>query len=300
MLAWSSQSLGIVKLNLGELEAAEEYLSNGMQAWKRIKNRWIQCINLRWIAYIYQLRGLYERADDLLEQSTQMGKTTGMARVQIWGMVAKAGLNFDRGDLLQARNNLEQLKPLVKNNQVNKIKYLFISGRLEHVQVKHQKALEHLKTACDLVKSSSGSYGWPAVYCLLAVVLHELGEQRAAFENFKQALGILSKEYEHPELVETLEWLAIFCADHEQWQAATRFIAAIDALRQISGIVPPVPYQQRWGATRERVKENLSEGDFTKAWDEANAIEQLSLPDYALEQLVKLKSDEQLKTHARS
>ena len=44
-----------------------------------------------------------------------------MPRVKIWGLLAKAGLNFDRGDLLQAQNNLEQLKPLVKNNQVDNI-----------------------------------------------------------------------------------------------------------------------------------------------------------------------------------
>jgi len=107
-------------------------------------------------------------------------------------------------------------------------------------------------------------------------------------ENFRQALAILSDEYEHPELVETLEWLAISCADLGQWIVATHFIAAADSLRQISGIVPPVPYRQHWGTTKDRAKENISESEYKIAWDEATKIEQVSLPEYAFGKIASL------------
>ena len=92
-------------------------------------------------------------------------------------------------------------------------------------------------------------------------------------------------------MVETFEWLAIYCTDFGEWQTAARFIAAVDSLRQISGIVPPVPYREKWAKTRQRVQKNLSEVEYQDAWDEASAIEQLSLPEYALEQLAALESD---------
>ena len=307
MLAWASHFLGLVKIDLGEYEAAEEFLWNGLQAWRRIKNRSFQCSNLMWIAEIYQYRGFYKRAADLLEDSIKLGKTTGMLNVQIWELLSKARLNFDRDDLLQAQYNLEELKPLDINNPDEKTNYLLISGRIAYVQGNLQQALEYLKTACDYGESYTRSYGLVSfffsqatVYCLMAVVQHELGKDHAAAESFRNSLLSLSKEYEHDVLVDTLEWLAVYCADLGQWDVATRFVAAIDSLRQISGIVPPVPYRQRWGATRDRTKENLPEGDFTIAWEEASAIHHLSLPDYALEQIAKLNSDKLFETHARS
>lgn len=138
------------------------------------------------------------------------------------------------------------------------------------------------------MKSFSRSYGFPVVYCYLAVVQHELEEERAALENFRQALEILSRAYEHPELVETLEWLAIYCADLEQWSIAGHYIAAINALRQISDIIPPVPYRARWTETKERVKINLPAADYREACEEVQTVEQVALPEYALENLAAI------------
>jgi len=44
-------------------------------------------------------------------------------------------------------------------------------------------------------------------------------------------------------MLETLKWLAIYCANLEQWGVTARIAAAIDTLYQISSIVPPDPYQ---------------------------------------------------------
>ena len=193
---------------------------------------------------------------------------------------------------------LQQLTSQIKDDTEQKINYLFISGQLKHIQGKINNAYENLIEACDSVDSYQGSYGWPGVYCLLAVVLHELGEDNTALQNFQQALEILSKEYEHPEMLETVEWLALYCADLEEWIIAAHFLAASDSLRQISGIVPPVPYRELWTQTRKRVKENLSKGEYQKAWEEASAIEQLSIPEYALEQLARLETDGQFVAQA--
>jgi len=61
---------------------------------------------------------------------------------------------------------------------------LLISARIVLAQEKHQGALEHLKSACNLVKSSRGSYGWPIFYSLQAAGFHEVGVERAVLVNF--------------------------------------------------------------------------------------------------------------------
>jgi tetratricopeptide (TPR) repeat protein len=291
MLAMSAQALGWDKLTLGDLEEAEEYQWIAYHAWRRLKNRWVLLENLRCLAMIEQYRGLYEQGVELLEQAFQLGKRTGRPQALVDINEAKASLEFDRGDLLRARDHLDELIPFIENNQRLKIIYLFLSGRLGHVQGKNQDACNFLEKACELLKTSSRSYRWPEVFCLLAVVFHELGEDRLAWENFHRALKCYIEFFAHPELIETLEWLAVFCADLEEWGVAAHFLAAIDSLRKISGIVPPVPYRELWAQTRERVKENLSKSKFQEACDEASVIEQLSLPKYALEQLARLNTD---------
>ena len=195
IIAWASQTLGFVKLDLGDFDAAETFFWKGMQAWKRLHNRWLQSSNLSWISWIYQYRGLYptscrasrgrSRLESQPEDQTCKFRDCGKKQSRI--LIAP--------HLVQAKENLHELKPLAIDYQGLNIDFLYLSGRIEHVEGNHQTALKIFEEAIQLVKSFSRSYGFPVVYCYLAVVQHELEEEHAALENFRQALEILSRAY---------------------------------------------------------------------------------------------------------
>lgn len=221
------------------------------------------------LGYLDYLRGAYENAFRLIEESIVLQKELGNTRGVAHGLITMARIHIAaHGDLASAETYLNKGLPLLKklNDQVGVASTGVLRAQLALYRRDAAQARLLLEENLILYKKIGSREGLIFAHYYLARAANALGDDTTACAFYEESLAIARKLNMKECIAACLEGLADVSASQGRCERAACLRGTAEALREAVHI--PIPFIDRASVERslDCIRARLGEHTFTTLW----------------------------------
>lgn len=270
----SSVYLGWVKLFQGEFAEARDLLREVVENAKRVQDRHLRSLGLGFLGYALMHLGDYDGARVACQESLAMGRESGNVLIEARALFVLGKTAQAEGDHAAARELLEQSVALVRAVPMPffRATYLAALGDAEATGGDIDAARKHLDEATKISREASNRWGLARALSSLAALDAQADQDDRAENLWHEALALFLKMGDKAGTADGLRNLTQIAAKQGSYVEATRLAAAASAISDSIGYVLPAAQRERFEATTDILRKQLSGGDFGNAWAEGQEL----------------------------
>jgi non-specific serine/threonine protein kinase len=273
-IALSLNNLGSVAIHQGDFEQAKEFYKGSLDIKKEIGDKQGIAISLNNLGIVAAYQGNFEQTKKYYEESLDIFKEIG----DKWGishsLISLGDVARKLGDFEDAEKffveGCESFKDIGdKRGVATSLNNLgIITCHLGN----YEQARKYLEESLDIRKEIGDKWGISHSLDDLGNVAFNLGDFEQAKNYYFESLAIKKDIGNKSGIADSMSYLGITAIYQENYETAVKLLSASEKIQESIGSVIETNYQKLENETKAKLREQLSEEEFNKYWEEGQKL----------------------------